>query len=163
MATEADLHVLSGPRRSRTAMLRHLVGKRAHRLGWGLLDQAVSSLTNFAIVLYVARTVDAAQFGAFSLAYTTYGFALSASRGLASGPMQVRFSGSELPVWRRATANCAGAAAVTGLVAGIGALLAALALGGTARAAFLGLGLTLPGLMLQDSWRYAFFTLGRGS
>ena len=25
------------------------------------------------------------------------------------------------------------------------------------------LGLTLPGLMLQDSWRFAFFALGRGS
>jgi len=28
--------------------------------------------------------------------------------------------------------------------------------------AFLALGLTLPGLMLQDSWRYSFFALGRG-
>ena len=31
------------------------------------------------------------------------------------------------------------------------------------RLAFLALGLTLPGLLLQDSWRYAFFALGRGS
>ena len=29
--------------------------------------------------------------------------------------------------------------------------------------AFLALGLTLPGLLLQDSWRYSFFALGRGS
>ena len=28
--------------------------------------------------------------------------------------------------------------------------------------AFLAIGLTMPGLMLQDSWRYAFFALGRG-
>ena len=163
MATEADTHVLTAPGRSRTAVLRRLLGQRAHRLGWGLMDQAVSSLTNFAIVLYAARTVGAAQFGAFSLAYTTYGFVLSASRGLASGPLQVRYSGNDIPAWRRATASCAGTAAVSGLVAGIGALMVALALGGTARAAFIALGLTLPGLMLQDSWRYAFFTLGRGS
>ena len=45
---------------------------------------------------------------------------------------------------------------------GIGALLAAVLLGGTAGAAFLGLGLTLPGLMLQDSWRFSFFVAGRG-
>ena len=42
-------------------------------------------------------------------------------------------------------------------------LAAAMLLGGTARLAFLALGLTLPGLMLQDSWRYSFFALGRGS
>ncbi|HET7017513.1 MAG TPA: hypothetical protein VFI65_26560, partial [Streptosporangiaceae bacterium] len=39
------------------------------RFGWGLADQAVSSLTNFAVSLYVARTLGAVQFGAFSLAY----------------------------------------------------------------------------------------------
>ena len=36
-------------------------------------------------------------------------------------------------------------------------------LSGTTRLAFLALGLTLPGLLLQDSWRFAFFALGRGS
>jgi hypothetical protein len=36
-------------------------------------------------------------------------------------------------------------------------------LSGAAGAAFLALGLTLPGLLLQDSWRYSFFALGRGS
>jgi O-antigen/teichoic acid export membrane protein len=35
-------------------------------------------------------------------------------------------------------------------------------LGGTPRLAFLALGLVLPGLLLQDSWRYAFFAAGRG-
>ena len=42
-------------------------------------------------------------------------------------------------------------------------LAAAAVIGGTAGSAFLALGLTLPGLMLQDSWRYSFFALGRGS
>ena len=42
-------------------------------------------------------------------------------------------------------------------------LAAAAVLGGTAGAAFFALGLTLPGLLLQDSWRYSFFALGRGS
>ena len=163
MATEAGTQVLNGAGRSRGAVLRRLLGKRAHRLGWGVVDQAVSSLTNFAVVIYVARTVDAAQFGAFGLAYATYGFALSASRGLASGPLEVRFSGAEFSAWRRATKHCTGTAAVNGLVAGAGVLLAALALSGTARAAFIALGLSLPGLLLQDSWRFAFFALGRGS
>jgi O-antigen/teichoic acid export membrane protein len=51
---------------------------------------------------------------------------------------------------------------VAGVVAGIASLGAALVFDGTARAAFIALGLTLPGLLLQDSWRFAFFALGRG-
>ena len=60
----------------------------------------------------MARTLGAAQFGAFSLAYVTYSFALNASRGLATDPLMVRFSGTDLPTWRRAVANCTGTAAV---------------------------------------------------
>lgn len=49
------------------------------------------------------------------------------------------------------------------LVAGAVLVGAAVLFGGTARGAFLALGLTIPGLMLQDNWRYAFLALGRGS
>ena len=135
----------------------------ARRLGWGLADQAVSSLTNFAISIYVARSLGAAQFGAFSLAYVTYSFLLSASRGLSTDPLLVRFSGVELPVWRRAVASSTGTAAVVGLAAGACVLAVGALLDGTPRVAFLALGVTLPGLLLQDSWRYAFFAHGRGS
>jgi O-antigen/teichoic acid export membrane protein len=141
-------------RRSRTA---------GRRLGWGIADQAVSSLTNFAVSIFVVRTLGAVQFGAFSLAYVTYGFALNASRGLATDPLLVRFSGTDLPTWRRAVADCTGTATVTGLATGVCALGAAALLHGTTSAAFLALGITLPGLMLQDSWRFSFFALGRGS
>jgi len=123
----------------------------------------VSSLTNFAVSIYVARTLGAVPFGAFSLAYVTYTVALNASRGLATDPLMVRFSATDLPTWRRAVASCTGTAAVVGLAASACVLAAAAVLDGTARTAFLALGLTLPGLMLQDSWRYSFFALGRGS
>ena len=49
-----------------------------------------------------------------------------------------------------------------GLVLGTLALAAAIVMGGTTGKAFLGLGLMLPGLMLQDSWRYAFFAVRKG-
>ena len=49
------------------------------------------------------------------------------------------------------------------MITGICALAAAAAAQRHARLAFIALGLTLPGLLLQDSWRYAFFALGRGS
>ena len=42
------------------------------RVGWGFGDQAVSSLGNFLLGFLVARNVDTATFGAFSVAYTKY-------------------------------------------------------------------------------------------
>ena len=133
------------------------------RLTWGLADQGMSSLTNFAVTIYVARTLGAVDFGAYSLAYVTYSFALNASRGLATDPLMVRFSGADVPAWRRAVASSSGTALLVGLMTGGLALATAMLLNGTTREAFIALGITLPGLLLQDSWRYAFFALGRGS
>jgi O-antigen/teichoic acid export membrane protein len=148
---------------ARTGSSWPAVRRLGRRLGWGLADQAVSSLTNFAMSFYIARSLGATQFGAFSLAYVTYSFALNASRGLATDPLLVRFSGADLASWRRAVASCTGTALAVGLITGGAALVAAFLLSGTTRLGFIALGLTLPGLMLQDSWRYSFFALGRGS
>lgn len=147
----------------RTTVPWRLALQACRRLGWGVADQAVSSITNFAVNIYIARDLGAVQYGAFALAYVTYGFALNASRGLATDPLLVRFSGADFQVWRRAVMNCTGTALLVGLVTGACVLLAARPLGGAAEPAFLALGLTLPGLLLQDSWRFAFFALGRGS
>ena len=162
MAAEADSHVgagRSGPLKSGTAILRRLRGGAVTRLGWGVVDQAVSSLTNFAVSIYVVHVLGVVQFGAFSLAYVTYAFALTASRGLATDPLMVRFSGTDLPTWKHAVARCTGTAAVVGFAIGACLLTASILLGGAVRGAFLALGLTLPGLLLQDSWRYSFFAL----
>jgi O-antigen/teichoic acid export membrane protein len=151
-----------GLAKSRIVVLKWLRGHALRRLSWGVADQVVSSLTNFAVGIYVVHTLGAVQFGAFSLAYVTYGFALNASRGLATDPLMVRFSGTDLPTWRAATSKCTGTAVVVGLATGACVLCVAAPLTGTAASAFLALGLTMPGLMLQDSWRYSFFALGRG-
>ena len=139
-----------------------LVRRGGSRLSWGAADQGMSSLTNFLLSVYVARTLGAVAFGAFSLAYVTYAFALNASRGLSTDPFVVRFSGTDLPTWRRAAARCTGTALIVGLVTGACAIVAGRLLGGTAGMGILALGLTLPGLLLQDSWRYSFFAQGRG-
>jgi O-antigen/teichoic acid export membrane protein len=104
----------------------------------------------------------AEQFGAFTLAYVTYGVANNVSRGLAIEPLLVRFSGTKMQTWRRATAGSTGTALLVGLATGTCALTAGIVVGGTTGLAFLGLGLMLPVLMLQDSWRYAFFAVGLG-
>jgi hypothetical protein len=137
---------------------RHLAG----RLGWGMADQAMSSLTNFGVSIYVARTLGTVEFGAFSLAFATYLIVLAASRGLATDALAVRYSGVEPERWRRAVASASGTATSVGLIAGACCVVAGLGFGESTGAALLGLGLTLPGLLLQDSWRFAFFSAGKG-
>ena len=149
-------------RRIPAALSWRLVSQASRRLSWGVADQAMSSLTNFLLSIFVARTLGAAQFGAFALAYVTYGLAINASRGLSIDPLLIRFSGTALPTWRRATAGCTGTALLVGLITGACALAAGALVGGTTGLAFAALGLTLPGLLLQDSWRYSFFALGQG-
>jgi O-antigen/teichoic acid export membrane protein len=148
-------------RRIQTAVPWRQVREAGGRLSWGLADQAMSAASNFLLSIYIARTLGALQFGAFSLAYVTYGFMINASRGLSVEPLLIRFSTADLGTWRRAVAGCTGTAIIVGLVGGICALAAALVVGGTTGLAFVALGLTLPGLMLQDSWRHSFFALGR--
>lgn len=155
--THAALPSLISPK-----FLWELIRKATTRLGWGVTDQAMSSVSNFAVNLYIARTLGSVQYGAFALAYVTYGFALNASRGLATDPLLVRYSNTGTQTWRRAVANCTGTAVVTGVATGICALAAAAVLHGTTKLAFLALGLTMPGLLLQDSWRYSFFAHRRG-
>jgi O-antigen/teichoic acid export membrane protein len=137
---------------------RHAV----RRAGWGVADQALSSLTNFVVGIYIARSLGTKDFGAFSLAFATYLIVLNASRGLATDPLVVRYSGAEVTSWRRAVAKSAGVATTVGLVAGACCVVVGLLLAGSTGAAFFALGITLPGLLLQDSWRFAFFSAGKG-
>ncbi|MFS4091247.1 hypothetical protein [Streptomyces sp. AF1A] len=137
---------------------RALVG----RLSWGLADQAASSISNFAVGMYVARTLGVTAFGVFSLAWVTYGVVLNVSRGLATDPLVVRFSGVPVASWRAAVARSSGTALGLGALLGSACLVAGLALGGRVGPAFACLGVVLPGLLLQDAWRFAFFAAGTG-
>lgn len=73
-------------RRTPTVLSWRGVRQASRRFTWGLADQGMSTLTNFLLSVYVARTLGAVQFGAFSLAYVTYGFAIAASRGVSAEP-----------------------------------------------------------------------------
>src|SRR5918993_4018208 len=132
------------------------------RLSWGVADQALSSLTNFGIGICVARLLGPSELGAFSLAFVTYFVALNATRGLATDPLLVRYSGVEPASWRRAVRDATGMVTVVGLILGACFVTAGMLLGGSLRLAFVSMGLVLPGLLLQDSWRYSFFAAGRG-
>ncbi|MEU6843868.1 hypothetical protein ABZ930_18515 [Streptomyces sp. NPDC046716] len=132
------------------------------RLSWGLADQAASSISNFVVGIYVARSLGVTAFGVFSLAWVTYGVVLNISRGLATDPLVVRFSGVSDTSWRGAVARSTGTAVVVGSAIGVVCLVAGLGLGGRVGPAFACLGVMLPGLLLQDAWRYSFFAAGVG-
>lgn len=132
------------------------------RLTWGLADQAVTSLVSFVVGIVVARSLGATEFGAFSLAWVTYGVVVNISRGLATDPLAVRFSGVRRSQWRTAVASSSGMAIAVGLLLGAICVVVGLLLGGRTGTAFVALGIVLPGLMLQDSWRFAFFASGQG-
>ena len=157
--TEAASAAAAPARRTRlSGAVRAAVG----RLSWGLADQAVSSLTNLVIGAVAARSLGIVEFGIFSLAWVTYGVLLNLSRGLATDALAVRFSGVGLEVWRGAVSRASGTALLVGLVTGAVSLLAGLSVGVGTGAAFVALGLVLPGLLVQDAWRYAFFAAGQG-
>ena len=133
------------------------------RVGWGVADQALSSLTNFALGILVARSVTPTDFGAFSVVFVTFTAALGCSRALTSEPLVVRYSGCTDAEWRCGTALATGVAFVTGVVLGCGCLLAARITGGALAWPFAALGVALPGLLVQDCWRYAFFARRQGA
>jgi O-antigen/teichoic acid export membrane protein len=134
----------------------------ARRLGWGVADQAVSSLSNFALGLYVARSTGASGFGSFTLAYVTYSVVINAARGTATDPLLVRHSGAPGQKWRTASSAATATALTVGMAAGAVCVAVGLLLPDPVGPAFVALGVGLPGLMLQDSWRFAFFAAHRG-
>jgi O-antigen/teichoic acid export membrane protein len=133
-------------------------GHPVTRFAWGLADQSLSSLTNFAAAALVARTAGVQEFGVFAVAFATYTLGLGISRAATGEPIVARFSGLETRQWRIGVRASTGTAILLGLFFGLVCLtVSATTLGGSFRATFAMLGLTFPGLILQDAWRYAFF------
>jgi O-antigen/teichoic acid export membrane protein len=131
------------------------------RAGWGFADQALSSLTNFGVGVLVARTVGREDFGAFSLAFATYLVALISSRALSSEPLVIRHSHGPHAEWRRAAAGASALALLAGVIGGAVVAVISVLTDGPISEAFLGLALVLPGLLLQDMWRFAFVAQGK--
>jgi O-antigen/teichoic acid export membrane protein len=133
----------------------------AGRAGWGFVDQAVSSLSNFVLFLLIARSVPPAQLGAVTLAYSAYVLSLGASRAIATEPLVVRHSAATRQEQAEAIRASAGTALALGLVVAGPLAAGGALLGGQVGTALLAVALVLPGLLVQDAWRFAFFATGR--
>lgn len=132
------------------------------RFGWGLADQALSSLTNFAIGLLLARSLSLSEFGAFGIAFSAYLLALAVSRSMATEPLVVRYSSVGLSRWVSGTRAASGFAVGLGTVFSTAAVVAAWFSPPALSSALVALAITFPGLLLQDAWRFAFFARGNG-
>ncbi|WP_427894830.1 hypothetical protein ACQHIV_15335 [Kribbella sp. GL6] len=145
----------------RRPKLRRLAGP-AGRATWGLADQGLSSLSNLAVGVVVARSSTVADFGIYALAFGGYTIALNVSRAVSTEPLAVRYSGTRTPAWQRAVRASTATAVLCGLLAMLVGLAIAAFPGVPSKGVLLAFALTMPGLLLQDAWRWAFFVVGEG-
>src|SRR5436305_15051359 len=136
-------------------------GALGRRAGWGFFDQALSSLTNFGIGIVVAATGSTEQFGAFALVFGAYSAMIGVSAGLTSVPLTVRYSAAFGEPLAHAERAAVGAALGLGLLGSLGFFGTAGIVGGRAAGPLVAMGLVLPGLLTQDTWRYVFMARGR--
>ncbi len=132
---------------------------------WGLADQALSSLTNFALGICVARMVSPVDFGLFALAFGMLMLAQSVSRSMSSEPFAVRYS-MRRDTPRRGVGAVLGTSLAVGLLASVLSLLIAgvLAVSGASQEAIalaVALVLTIPIVLLHDAMRASFLALGQ--
>lgn len=131
------------------------------RAAWSALDQGLFTATNVLLGVVVARSASLTEFGAFSAVYLTYVVSGLLSRAACSEVLMVRYSTSTPAEQRRGIQASVGTAVLTGLVAGMGCAAAAVFAEGVLRSGFLALAVCMPGLLVQDAWRYALFVQGR--
>lgn len=131
------------------------------RAVWGVGDQVASSLTNFALSFVILRSVAVEDFGAFTIAFSAYVFAVRVGRALLGEPLVIRFSAVTEDRRRAAVRSAVGAAVILGLLAGLVILLIAWLIKGEVGAGLVVVAVVLPGLLAQDTYRFGFFAAGR--
>ncbi|HEX6536600.1 MAG TPA: hypothetical protein VF041_18585 [Gemmatimonadaceae bacterium] len=85
------------PLRAHAARWRRAVMRR-HTVAAGVLDAALSSLASFAVGLYAARLLDPVQLGAYALAFTAYGLAVTVPAQLTFTPLEIAAVSYQQPV-----------------------------------------------------------------
>lgn len=131
------------------------------RAGWNLGEQVVSSLTNSILSFIVANSVDSVTFGGFAVAFTVFALVIGASRAISTSPLNIRFADCTPEEGKRAAAAAAGNALVMGILIGLACVVAGLLLPAPLDQALIALGVVLPALLVQDAYRYVFFSDGR--
>jgi O-antigen/teichoic acid export membrane protein len=141
---------------------RTVLPKTVRRFGWGVADQALSSLTNFALGIAVARNVATEELGLYTLVISIIWTVLGVSRVFSTDPLVIRYSAGTHERWRQASRASTGTAVVVGVLCGIVSAIVGSIIEGSIGSTLIVLGATFPALLVQDAWRYAFFAEARG-
>ena len=131
------------------------------RASWSLIDQGLSAASNLLLSIIVARELDAGGFGAFAIAFLTFGLVIAVARATIGQPLQITYSAAPQAEWREAVRSALAAAVVLGLAVGAVLVAVGLLLGGGTGGALVAVGVCMPGLIAQDICRMAFFSSGR--
>jgi O-antigen/teichoic acid export membrane protein len=125
-----------------------------------IVDQGLSSISNVALTIFVARASTPREFGGYSVAFGAYVVALQISRAIASEPLLIRFSAVSRESARVAAGSGAGATLLFGSVFTSFMVIAGVVIGPPIEAPMILFGVGLPLLLLQDFWRYTLFSYG---
>lgn len=133
----------------------------ATRASWNLIDQALYALANMLLVMVVAREMSADDFGAFSIGFLLYGIGVAVAKAASGQPLQIAHSAEEPEVFRNAVSRAQGATLALALVASAILVVVGLVFDDAIGHVLIALAACLPGLMIQDNYRMAFFANGQ--
>lgn len=119
-----------------------------------IADQIISSLSNFVLVVFVARNASPTEFGQFSLGYLVLVFFLGFQRSLVGEVLLVRFSNGKMTT---ATQNHAlGLTLLVGFLGAAVLTVGAFVAGPESDTLWFALAVSCIFVLLQDSTRYIF-------
>lgn len=138
-----------------------MTGRNARRellrcASWIIGDQALSSLSNAALSILIARVADAEGYGNFAIAFTIYTFLIGISQAVANKPYLMRSAAQPKDVAQAEARGSTGAALLFGLLCAVAVVPVALFLADGTREAVVVMAVLLPGLFVQEAWRAVF-------
>lgn len=142
---------------------RRVTAPGPRRVSAGLIDQLLSSLTNFTLTIAVARSTPLRDVGTFSALFAAYLLLLGLSRALLAEPYVIRYAGRARHDEAGPRQAVLGGALTVGLSGGAAAAILALLLRGGVSATLMAFAVILPGLLVADAVRYVHFAAGEPS
>ena len=119
----------------------------------GVLDQALSSVSNFAVIVFVARNSGLESFGAFTLTYLLYGLALGILRAV-GGEILLLASGPSRERGQKHNRDLLGLSVEFGIATGVLLGAIAVAVPSMLGASMSAMAIVLPIVLWQDACRY---------
>ncbi len=129
----------------------------ARKAGWAMTDQGLYALSNLVVSIVLARTLDAAAFGAYSVAFLIFSIAVAVERSMVGQPLQINHSRGSDAEFRSAIGSAMGSSLLIGLAGSVVCLAIGYAGPEQLRVSMTALALTLPILLLHDTARMACF------